>query len=203
MFEFMKNVEKPPLGDRKSYMPITEAKLIGEVERYLAQPEFSSDVQVALKLQHLFYLQYSELAAKLEVDLTAVLTRLDAAKNNLELVKKFMDNPGEEFQSLVQVTLGVFRWVNVLPVKRVTLQVGTALQMEFDLSEAEEFIKKDIIRLVKQRLQHEHDVDFLQDQVNTIEMNLAVLYKHGVDKQKRAVEGGLTGLSSDSKQEGI
>ncbi|XP_016996531.3 prefoldin subunit 3 [Drosophila takahashii] len=198
MFQFMKNVEKPPLGDRKSYMPIPEAKLIGEVERYIAQPEFFSDVQVTIKLQRIFYLQYSELAAKLEVDLTAILTRLDAAKNNLELVKKFMDNPGEEFQSLVQVTRGVFRWVTVLPVKKVTLQVGTALQMDFDLLEAEEFIKKDITSLVKQRLQHEHDIDFLQDQVNTIEMNLAVLYKHGLDKEKRVMEGGFTDLSSGS-----
>jgi len=108
MFAFMEKVEKPPLGSQKSYMPITEARLIDEVERYIAQPEFSSDVQVALKLQRIFYLQYSELAAKLETDLAAVLTRLDAAKSNLELVKKFIDNPGEEFQSLVQVAQGVF-----------------------------------------------------------------------------------------------
>jgi len=195
MFAFMENVEKPPLGNRKSYMPITEARLIDEVERYIAQPEFSSDVQVALKLQRIFYLQYSELAAKLETDLAAVLTRLDAAKSNLELVKKFIDNPGEEFQSLMQVAQGVFRWVTVLPVEKVSLQVGTALQMKFDLPEAEEFIRKDITSLVKQRLQHEHDIDFLQDQVNTIEMNLAVLYKHGVDKQKRVTQGGLAAPS--------
>jgi len=48
----MEKVEKPPLGSQKSYMPITEARLIDEVERYIAQPEFSSDVQVqALALQ--------------------------------------------------------------------------------------------------------------------------------------------------------
>ncbi|XP_016977128.1 uncharacterized protein LOC108043088 [Drosophila rhopaloa] len=183
MFAFMENVEKPPLGDRKSYMNITEAKLIGDVERYITQQEFSSDVQVALKLQHFFYLQYNEIAAKLEADLGAVVTRLEAAKNNLGLVKKFMDNPGKEFQSLMQISQGVFRWVTVMPVERVTLKVGNALQMEFDLPEAQEFIKKDITSLVKQRLQHEHDIDFLQDQVNTIEMNLAVLYKKGANKE--------------------
>jgi len=129
----------------------------------------------------------------LETDLAAVLTRLDAAKSNLELVKKFIDNPGEEFQSLMQVAQGVFRWVTVLPVEKVSLQVGTALQMKFDLPEAEEFIRKDITSLVKQRLQHEHDIDFLQDQVNTIEMNLAVLYKHGVDKHNRVTQDGLGG----------
>jgi len=32
MFAFMEKVEKPPLGSQKSYMPITEARLIDEVE---------------------------------------------------------------------------------------------------------------------------------------------------------------------------
>ncbi|XP_017077749.1 uncharacterized protein LOC108112417 [Drosophila eugracilis] len=195
MFAFMESIEKPLLGDRKSYMPITVAKLIDEVESYIAKPEFFSDVQVALKLQRIYYLQYNELAAKLESDLAMVLSRLEAAKNNLELVKKFIANPDEEHQTLMQIAQGIFRWVTVQPVKKVTLQVGTVLQMEFELQEAEEYIKKDITSLVQQRLQHEHDIDYLQDQVNTIEMNLAVLYKHGVEKQKRALEGGLAGLS--------
>ncbi|XP_016947297.1 uncharacterized protein LOC108022723 [Drosophila biarmipes] len=196
MFAFMENIVKPPLGHRKSYVPIPEAKLIGDVERHVAQPEFSSDVQVAIKLQRIFYLQYNELAAKLESDLAAVLARLEAAKNNLELVKKFVDHPDEEFQSLMQVTPGVFRWVTVLPVEKVTLQVGTSLRMKFGLPEAEEFIRKDITSLVKQQLQHEHDIDYLQDQVNAIEMNLAFLYKHAIDKQKRVIEGGLAGPST-------
>ncbi|EDV55492.1 uncharacterized protein LOC6548183 [Drosophila erecta] len=182
MFAFIEGIQKPPLGDRKSYMPIPEAQLVDDVASYIAKPEFFSTVQAAWKLQRCFYVQYSELAAKLETDLTAVLSRLEAAKNNLELVRKFMDNPGEELQSLMQIAQGVFRWVTIPPVERVTLQVGTSLQMEFDLPEAEEFIKKDITGLVKQRVQHEHDIDYLQDQVNTVEMNLAVLYKHGVAK---------------------
>ncbi|XP_017120743.1 uncharacterized protein LOC108141758 [Drosophila elegans] len=183
MFAFMDAVEKPPIGNRKSYMSIPEAKLIGDVEAYATQKD------EALKLQRFYYLQYNEMAAKLETDLTAVLTRLEAAKNNLELVKKFRNNPGEEFQSLIQISAGVFRWVKVMPVEQVTLKVGNALQMAFDLPEAEEFIKKDITSLVKQRLQHEHDIDFLQDQVNTIEMNLAVLLKHGLDNKNTNING--------------
>ncbi|XP_033151870.1 LOW QUALITY PROTEIN: uncharacterized protein LOC117135618 [Drosophila mauritiana] len=181
MFAFIDTIEKPPLGGRKSFMSIPEAKLVDDVVSYIAKPEFYSNVQAALKLQRFFYVQYSELAAKLETDLTAVLTRLEAAKNNLELLRRFMDNPDKDVQSLIQIAQGVFRWVSIPPVERVTLQVGASLQMEFKLSEAEEFIKKDITSLVKQQLQHEHDIDYLQDQVNTVEMNLAVLYKHGVE----------------------
>ncbi|XP_017054188.1 uncharacterized protein LOC108096808 [Drosophila ficusphila] len=192
MFSFIEQVEQPPLGDRKSYMAIPEAKLISDVEGYIAQPEFFSDVQVAVKLQRIYYLQYNELAAKLETDLTSVLTRLEAAKNNLELVNKFIGKPGEEFQALMPITPGVFRWATVLPMEKVTLQVSTGLQMEFELPEAEDFIRKDIVSLVKQRLQHEHDIDYLQDQVNTIEMNLAVLYKHGVERQKREGPAGYS-----------
>ncbi|KAI8035832.1 uncharacterized protein LOC128256710 [Drosophila gunungcola] len=183
MFAFMDAVEKPPIGNRKSYMSIPEARLIGDVEGYVTQQE------EAIKLQRFYYLQYNEIAVRLQTDLTAVLARLEAAKNNLEMVKKFRDNPGEEFQSLMQISAGVFRWVTVMPVEKVTLKVGNALQMVFDLPEAEEFIKKDITRLVKQRLQHEHDIDFLQDQVNTIEMNLAVLFKNGLDKKNTNSNG--------------
>ncbi|KRJ99702.1 LOW QUALITY PROTEIN: uncharacterized protein Dyak_GE29192 [Drosophila yakuba] len=95
---------------------------------------------------------YKELAARLETDLTAVLSRLEAA-NNLKLAE-----------------------VTIPPVERITLQVDTSLQMEFNLPE-KNFIRKDITSLVKQR-----GIDYLLDQVITIAMNLAVLYRHAVGK---------------------
>ncbi|KAH8401719.1 hypothetical protein KR009_007490 [Drosophila setifemur] len=182
MFAFMDSINRPPLeNNQKSYMPIRETSLITNIESHLALPEFASDVNKALEVEGFNYCKYNDQANKLNENLTAVLMRLATAKDNLKLVAKFRE--GKEYTSLVQISQDVFKRVSLPTVNKVILQVGTGLQMEFGLKEAEEFIRKEITSLVEEQLKHEHDIDFLQDQVNAAEINLFTLYNHGFEME--------------------
>lgn len=177
MFAFIDEVQLPLLGNRKSFDSIQQAKFIGDVKSYVAQPDFHSDVQTAINLHNILYNKYNVQAWKLEEKRTNVIMRLESAKANLSMVDRFMRKPGEEHQNLMQVAEGVYRSVTVLPVEKVILQVdqSSTLQMEFSLPEAVEFLRKDITKLQQQRLQIEHDMDYLEDQENITELNMAVL----------------------------
>ncbi|KAH8308940.1 hypothetical protein KR059_003649 [Drosophila kikkawai] len=190
MFAFIEDIKMQPLGNRKSFTPIVKAEYIGNVGAYIAQTEFNSDVQTALNLQNTFYKKYSILAWKLEEQKTAIIMRLEEAKANMKLVDMFMRKPGEEHQNMMHMTYGVFRWVTIQPVEKVILQANSStLQMEFALPEAMEFLKKDITKLQQQRLQVDHDIDYLEDQVHVTELNMAVLKKYEMRKQQQEIEG--------------
>lgn len=202
MFSFLQKIERPPLEKgRKSYQPIREAKYISDIESHLALPEIDSDVAKALKLQSFYYSKYGELAATMQASHMALVRRIDTAKKNLELVAKLLLEGGKEYDSLVPVVPGVLRRVVVPPVKKVILQVSMGLQMEFGLQEAGDFIIAEVTNLVKQKLQLEHDIDYLQDQVSITELNMNGLYNHGIGKQKRFDLGGcLAGIPYFSYQ---
>ncbi|KAH8290564.1 hypothetical protein KR054_004033, partial [Drosophila jambulina] len=183
MFAFIEDIEMPPLGNQKSFTPIVQAEFIGNVPKYISQIEFNSDVQTALNLQNTLHSKYSIQAWKLEERKTSIIMRLEEAKANMKLVDMFMRKPGEELQNMMHITYGVFRWVTIPPVEKVILQANSStLQMEFGLPEATEFLKKEITRLQQQRLQIEHDIDYLEDQVHVIELNMAVLKKYEMKK---------------------
>ncbi|KAH8327044.1 hypothetical protein KR074_001357, partial [Drosophila pseudoananassae] len=183
MFSFLDKIERPPLEEgQKSYQPIREAKYLGDIETHLALPEIKMDVDKAIELQRFFSSQYRELATRMQVNSTALTKRTETAMKNLELVTKFLLEGGKEYDTLVQVAPGVLRRVVVPPVVKVTLQVSTGLQMEFDLKEAREFIISELTNLAKQNLKLEHDIDFLQDQITTIELNITSLYNYEIEK---------------------
>ncbi|KAH8305980.1 hypothetical protein KR018_007802 [Drosophila ironensis] len=185
MYSFLEKIEKPPLAQgQKSYQPIREANLVGDVTQYLAQPDFGSDVSKALKLQRFFYGKYGVLAEELQARHITLTKRIEAAKANLELVGQFLIQRGKEHDSLVQIAPGVLRRVCVPPVSRVFIQVSMGLQMEFGLQEAGAYIMSDLTSLVRRQLQLEHDLDYLQDQVSNTELNMGVLYNHSIEKQK-------------------
>ncbi|KAH8373744.1 hypothetical protein KR200_009180, partial [Drosophila serrata] len=179
MFAFIEDIEMPPLGNQKSFTPIVQADYIGNVATYIDQIEFNSDVQTALNLQNTFHRKYSVQAWKLEERKTMIVMRLEDAKANYKLADEFLRKPDEEHQNLMHITYGVFRSVTIPPVKKVILQTNSStLQMEFTLPEAIKFLRTEITRLQQQRLQIEHDIDYLEDQVHVIELNIAVLKKY-------------------------
>ncbi|KAH8252866.1 hypothetical protein KR032_002312, partial [Drosophila birchii] len=192
MFAFIEDIKMPPLGNQKSFTPIVPAEYIGNVASYISQIEFNSDAQTALGLQNTFHGQYSIQAWKLEERKTAIIMRLEEAKANFKLVDEFMRKSAEEHQNMMHITYGVFKWVTIPPVEKVILQANSStLQMEFGLPEAIEFLKKEITRLQQQRLQIEHDIDYLEDQVHAIELNIAVLKKYEMRKQQQEIGGSL------------
>ncbi|KAH8252329.1 hypothetical protein KR038_006419 [Drosophila bunnanda] len=188
MFAFMDDIKMPPLGNQKSFTPIVKAEYIGNVATYIERIEFNSDVQTAVNLQNTFHRQYSVQAWKLEERKTMIIVRLEDAKANYKLVDEFIRKSDEEIENMMHITYGVFRWVTIPPVEKVILQTSSStLQMEFSLPDAIEFLRKEITRLQEQRLQIEHDIDYMEDQVHVIELNLAVLKKYQMRQQQHFI----------------
>ncbi|EDW72041.1 uncharacterized protein Dwil_GK19015 [Drosophila willistoni] len=190
MFAFIEKIEKPPLlKHQKSYGNIEESKFINNIETYVNRSEFGKNIDNVMRLENAKYAKYGQLAMQLEHNYTNQTIRIETAKSNLQLVRKFMEDK-TEFEAKFQPAIGVFTTVIVPPLEKVNLLVGSNVFMEFELKDAEKHLIGQIKDLVQQLKAYEHDVEYLREMMVITELNISRLYKYGQDQQKKRQKQG-------------
>lgn len=69
---------------------------------------------------------------------------------------------------------------------QVCLWLGANVMLEYDLSDAEELLKKNKDAALKNLSQIAHDLDFLRDQMTITEVTMARIYNWDVRRRKTA-----------------
>ncbi|ERE80357.1 prefoldin subunit 3 [Cricetulus griseus] len=171
---------------RRIHPGIPEAVFVEDVDSFMKQPgnETADTVLKKLNEQHQKYMF-------MELNLTEKKRRLKGQipeiKQTLEILK-YMQKKKESTNSVETRFLladNLYCKALVPPTDKVCLWLGANVMLEYDIDEARALLENNLSTARKNLDSLEKDLDFLQDQFTTTEVNMARVYNWDIKRRNK------------------
>ncbi|XP_071497407.1 prefoldin subunit 3-like [Diadema antillarum] len=170
---------------------IPEAVFLEDVESFMQQPQNDSAEAVLRRLeeQHQKYkfmeMNLLQKKRRLKGQIPDIRTTLDSVKH---LQSK--QGSGEQLSTQFLLSDQVYAKASILPTNKVCLWLGANVMLEYELSDAEALLSKNLKAATENQIQVDKDLDFLRDQYTTTEVNMARVYNWDVKRRQAASSKG-------------
>ena len=132
------------------------------------------------------YQKYRFMEANLVHKKRRLRGQLPDIKKTLETIVHLKENKVSSVTSTANFVLSdsVYAVAEVPPTDTVYLWLGANVMLEYSIDEAERLLKKNQETASTNLKQVEADMDFLREQITTMEVNMARVYNWDVQKRK-------------------
>eukprot|EP00051_Salpingoeca_urceolata_P028095 m.484979 g.484979 ORF g.484979 m.484979 type:complete len:179 (+) comp23612_c0_seq1:180-716(+) len=163
---------------------IPACDFIDNVSAFLADQGL--EPEAAIKRHDELYRQYSLMKQSLSAKHGRVLSQIPGIEASLKAVRmlKTKAEAGEDVSSTFKLADNLFAKAKVPPTQTVGLWLGANVMLEYPLDEAESMLADNLETAQKRASGLETDLEFVQEQIVTTEVNMARIYNHDV-RQKR------------------
>ncbi|RZF39934.1 hypothetical protein LSTR_LSTR002337 [Laodelphax striatellus] len=174
---------------KKSFAGIPEAFFVDDVDVFMAKPENAGPTEAVIRkldeqLSKYKFMEYN-LSSK-KRGLKSQIPDLEKSVDMINMLKKQQAiNSGFDTQFLLSEQ--VFMKATVPPTDKVCLWMGANVMLEYTLDDALALLKKNINTANKNLGCVENDLDFLRDQITTMEVNMARVHNWDV-KRRQAIK---------------
>ncbi|KAG7192579.1 uncharacterized protein KQ657_001679 [Scheffersomyces spartinae] len=189
MAEFLKPKNTNPRG-------IPEAPFIEKVDQIIKDGDSDFEPLMSAFQERLQQYKYMELSkqqqlADLNVKIPDIEKNLDIIEY-LKLKKDSVDNDDGDDNNIIETnyelndTLYTRASINVNDTNSVYLWLGAQVMLEYPLDEAVELLKSRLEKNQQQLTNVKEDLQFLKENITTMEVNTARLYNWDVERRKKA-----------------
>ncbi|KAI9024755.1 Prefoldin subunit-domain-containing protein [Hyaloraphidium curvatum] len=166
---------------------IPRAPFVAKVEDFLT----GSDAETTLDKFSEMRSKYAFMEDQLLRKRRSLQEKIPELEKTLEAVKFFVSKQGEEEPIKVRFELNDTLWANarIPPGDKVCLWLGANIMVQYSTDEAATLLS-DKLSSAKTNLTYTlEDLEFLKEQITTMEVNIARVYNYDV-KQRRGKEAG-------------
>ncbi|CUM64247.1 uncharacterized protein PRCAT00001844001 [Priceomyces carsonii] len=187
MTDILKTSKTNPRG-------IPEAPFIDKVENFVKNPDADFDNVMAAFQERLQQYKYMELSKRQQlVDLS---TKIPDIKKNLDIINYIEEKKGEEDSEEAQEekkieanyelndTLYTRASIDINSLESVYLWLGAEVMMEYPLDEAVKLLNERLEKNKTQLKLIKEDLEYLKENITTMEVNTARLYNWDVQRRK-------------------
>lgn len=172
---------------------IPEAPFIEKVESIIKDPETEFKPAMTAFQDRLQQYKYMELSKQQQLaDLKLKIPDIEKNLAVISHIKLLKDSGEEKLETNYELdsTLYTKAEVNVENLESVCLWLGADVMLEYPLDEAVELLEVRLTNNTEQLKTIEEDLDFLRQNITTMEVNTARLYNWDVERMKnmKAVE---------------
>ncbi|KAK6889914.1 Prefoldin subunit 3 [Candida tropicalis] len=181
MAELLKPKNTNPRG-------IPEAPFIEKVDSVLKNPDTEFDNVMNLFQQRLQQYKYMELSKKQQ--LTDLQIKIPDIEKNLSIIKLINEKKENNQHELItnyelNDTLYNKAEINIKNLDSVYLWLGAEVMLEYKLDEAVELLNERLKKNQDQLNIVTEDLEFLKENITTMEVNTARLYNWDVERRKK------------------
>ncbi|KAJ3292265.1 hypothetical protein HK104_005425 [Borealophlyctis nickersoniae] len=177
----MAQVETNPRG-------IPKAPFVAKVEEYMGAGETEATLR---KFQEMIakykYMENHTLQRKRGLE-----SKIPEIKKSLDMVKFLISKQDTDEPLEVQYELSETLWANakIKPQQTVNLWLGANVMLEYSYEEARDLLASKLGSANKSLEQVDEDLEFLREQITTMEVNTARVYNYDVKLRRMKKEAG-------------
>ncbi|RCK57303.1 Prefoldin subunit 3 [Candida viswanathii] len=182
MAELLKPKNTNPRG-------IPEAPFIEKVDSVLKNPDDDFDTTMNLFQQRLQQYKYMELSKKQQLaDLQIKIPDIEKNLAVIKLIKQKKEKNDKEMITNYELndTLYSKATIDVKNLDSVYLWLGAEVMLEYNLEDATELLNDRLKKNQEQLKIVTEDLEFLKENITTMEVNTARLYNWDVERRKKA-----------------
>jgi len=167
------------------------APFVGKVEDYVAT---RADVEPALSKFQEMVSKYQFMELNTQRRAVSLRDKIPDIQKTLDTVRflKDREDSGEPFETHFELNDTLYAQASIQPGKEVYLWLGANVMLAYPLSEAEVLLQEKLAAAKESLENCEEDLDFLRQQITTLEVNLARIYNWEVAQKRRDKEAGRT-----------
>ncbi|CAK9303244.1 unnamed protein product [Gordionus sp. m RMFG-2023] len=164
---------------------IPEISFIDNIEDYVKQ---QGDVQLILKNMNESYNKYKFLEINLLTKKKAIKSKIPDLQHSLKMVDVLEEKKQSELEALTLLNIAnnLYCHVKIPPTDKIGLWLGANIMLEFPLDEARQELNKSLKDAQTTLTQIEHDSEFMQKQITTVEVNMARIYNWDVKQRQNS-----------------
>lgn len=164
---------------------IPETKFLEDVDSFMQEEENESVEEVLARLEER-HKKYKFMEYNLTTKKSRLQQQFPDIKTSLDLVHflKKKKEAKEDFTTYVQAADNVYIKALIRPVEEVNLWLGANVMMEYKLNSAETLLTENHANAKSSIADVENDLEFLRNQITTVEVNMARVYNWDVKKRQ-------------------
>jgi prefoldin alpha subunit len=164
---------------------------IEDEEAFLVKTGFTEEA-AALEMRAAFQ-QLQSMASNLRGKRTSLESKLPETSKALAMVAQLKTKRQKKETARVTYELigGVYCAADVAPSDKVMLWLGANVMVEYSLDEAETFLSKQLSDATEALQTTKEDIAHLDDQINTLEVNINRMHNHAMAKRRSKPVGAV------------
>ena len=184
-----------PMSEAPSAPPhprgLPSVLFIEDEEAFLVKTGFTEEA-AALEMRAAFQ-QLQSMASNLRGKRTSLESKLPETSKALAMVAQLKTKRQKKETARVTYELigGVYCAADVAPSDKVMLWLGANVMVEYSLDEAETFLSKQLSDATEALQTTKEDIAHLDDQINTLEVNINRMHNHAMAKRRSKPVGAV------------
>ncbi|KAH6560261.1 hypothetical protein BASA50_005168 [Batrachochytrium salamandrivorans] len=177
----MKSLQENPRG-------IPQAPFMDDVKKFVPDGDYEGILQ-----------RFQELVSKYRFMQTHALQRQESLDSKIPEIKKSLDmviflqtkqESVEPIEAEFELSDTLWTKARIPPTGKVNIWLGANVMLEYTIEEAKELLSSKLNSASISREQVKEDLEFLREQITTMEVNMARVYNDGVRHRRVEKETG-------------
>ncbi|KAJ1330632.1 hypothetical protein BSLG_009084 [Batrachochytrium salamandrivorans] len=169
----MKSLQENPRG-------IPQAPFMDDVKKFVPDGDYEGILQ-----------RFQELVSKYRFMQTHALQRQESLDSKIPEIKKSLDMESvEPIEAEFELSDTLWTKARIPPTGTVNIWLGANVMLEYTIEEAKELLSSKLNSASISREQVKEDLEFLREQITTMEVNMARVYNDGVRYRRVEKETG-------------
>ncbi|KAG9390501.1 Prefoldin subunit [Carpediemonas membranifera] len=160
---------------------IPQADFIDNPNAFIAQHKNAEEALTSLNEQ---YSKYKFMDAQLIRQKTSIAGRIPDLEASLKTIQ-FYQQKREETTVNHEIADGVYAKATVPAVENVSIWLGCSTMVEYPIDDAEALLKRNLAGARAQVAGLDSDLDYLKEQITTLEVSLARVYNADVLRRRQ------------------
>eukprot|EP00842_Homolaphlyctis_polyrhiza_P004404 jgi/Hompol1/4965/HPOL_004056-RA len=176
---------------------IPTAPFVDKVEKFIPDGDYEGTLR---KFQEMVQ-KYRFMESHLLQRKAGLESKIPEIRKTKDMVKYLVDNQDSEEPIIADFELSETLWAKakIPPTDKVNLWLGANVMLEYPVDEALDLLSKKLNSATTSLEQVNEDLEFLKEQITTVEVNMARVYNDDVRRrrsQKTQPEGSAVSASS-------
>ncbi|KAF8470228.1 Prefoldin subunit-domain-containing protein [Kalaharituber pfeilii] len=173
---------------------IPKAPFVEKVEEYIAT---RADVEPALRKFQEMISKYQFMEVNTQRRALSLKDKIPDIQKTLDTVRflKLRKDSNEPFETNFELNDTLYAKAKVKAGEEVYLWLGANVMLSYPIDEAEELLKGKLAAAKESLSNCEEDLDFLREQITTLEVNTARIYNWEVSQKRKEKEAAGAGAS--------
>jgi len=178
-----------------NHLGIPKALFIEDVNAFMTNSGYA-DLDEALSDFQEKYQKYKMMERNLLSKKDRLKIQIPDIQKSLNIIEemKHLEESGkdEKFETLFEIADHLYGRAQVDDLTKVGLWLGANVMLEYSLDEAKDLLEKNIAASEKSLVELDEDLDYLKDQVTTVEVSIARLHNTRVKLKQQTQQQQVT-----------
>eukprot|EP00048_Salpingoeca_helianthica_P024745 m.34975 g.34975 ORF g.34975 m.34975 type:complete len:182 (-) comp9566_c0_seq2:66-611(-) len=165
---------------------IPAAQFVDDVDKFMATGEWGTTAEAALKRCDEMYSKYKFMESQLLQKASRLKSQTPEIKSTLDMIRFVKAKSSSDFVTDFRLADNLYASARVPPTEKVCLWLGANVMLEYTVDEAETMLKRNYDNSLTSAADIQKNLDFLRDQITTMEVNMARIYNWDVQQRRNA-----------------